>query len=138
MGDVGSGRPAQAEGSSPRSAGAVPGGLPSFEGVRMRAVETAGTGQVDGDTLFIFSQHGNTVSARYAGGTVELGYLVGSLATGVLVFRYCQIDRQGAVHGGRSVCDVTRLSDGRIRLREHFHWESREGQGTNVLEQVDG
>ena len=83
----------------------------------MRAVQTAGAGEVDGDTLFSFAQSGSTVSAHYAGGAVELDY--------------------GEVHGGRSVCEVTRHTDGRLRLLEHFHWESREGSGTNALEEVD-
>ena len=94
-------------------AGAHP--VPSLDGVRMRAVGTAGTGQVGSDTLFVFTQSGSTVSARYAGGALELGYLVGSVTSGRLVFRYCQVDRQGEVHGGRSACDITRLPDGRIR-----------------------
>lgn len=99
--------------------------------------KTAGAGEVDRDTLFSFAQSGSTVSAHYTGGAVELGYLVGSVATGHLLFRYCQVDRGGEVHGGRSVCEVTRHTDGRLRLLEHFHWESREGNGTNVLEEVD-
>lgn len=28
------------------------------------------------------------------------------------------------------------LADGRIKLVEHFTWESREGSGTNLLEQI--
>lgn len=107
-----------------------------LHGVRMRAVGTAQAGAVDRSTLFHFSQRGTTIWARYAGGAVELGYLVGSVASGRFVFRYSQVDRKGDVHGGRSVCDVTLLPDGRVRLLEHFHWESRDGSGTNVLEEV--
>ena len=109
----------------------------SLDGLRMRTVATAAAGEVDRNTLFLFGQRGNTVWARYAGGGVELGYLVGSVTSGRLVFRYSQVDPTGEVHGGRSVCDVTLLPDGRVRLLEHFHWESREGSGTNVLEEVD-
>jgi hypothetical protein len=87
----------------------------SLDGLRMRTVATAVAGEVDGNTLFLFGQRGNTVWARYAGGAVELGYLVGSVTSGRL----------------------TLLPDGRVRMLEHFHWESREGSGTNVLEEVD-
>jgi hypothetical protein len=107
----------------------------SLDGVRMRAVRTAGAGEVDADTLFTFTQEGSTVWAHYAGGAVQVGYLVGRLASGRLSFRYSQVDRRGAVHGGRSVCDIEVLPDGRVRLLEHFQWESREGSGTNVLEE---
>jgi hypothetical protein len=111
---------------------------PSLDGVRMRAVGTDEAGQVDSRTLFLFSQRGRTVSARYSGGAVELGFLVGRVTADRLMFRYCQVDDRGKVHGGRSDCEVGRLPDGRIRLREHFRWESREGGGTNILEQVEG
>jgi hypothetical protein len=114
----------------------IPMSMPSLDGLRMRAIGTGDTGQVDAKTLFVFSQHGNTVSARYWGGAVELGYLVGRVTADRLVFRYCQVDVKGDVHGGRSTCRVGQLPDGRLRLQEHFHWESREGSGTNVLEQV--
>jgi hypothetical protein len=103
----------------------------------MRAVGADEIGQVDRETLFVFSQRGTTVSARYTGGAVELGYLVGRMMADLLAFRYCQVDRRGEVHGGRSTCEMGRLPDGRIWLREHFQWESRQGGGTNLLEQVD-
>jgi hypothetical protein len=87
----------------------------SLDGLRMQTVATALAGEVDGNTVFLFGQRGNTVWARYAGGALELGYLVGSVTSGRL----------------------TLLPDGRVRMLEHFHWESREGSGTNVLEEVD-
>jgi hypothetical protein len=111
-------------------------GVPSLDGVRMRAVVTAGAGEVNADTLFTFAQQAFTVSARYAGGTVRLGHLVGTLTSDRLEFRYAQVDRDGHVDGGHSVCDIVRLADGRVRLVEHFQWESRVGSGTNVLEEV--
>jgi hypothetical protein len=107
-----------------------------LDGKLMRAVNTADAGEVNRDTLFLFRQRGATVWARYSGGSVELGYLVGTLAANRLTFRYSQVDHRGAVHGGRSVAELTPLSDGRVRLLEHFQWESRDGSGTNVLEEV--
>jgi hypothetical protein len=107
-----------------------------FHGRRMRAVATGDGGSVNADTLFLFEQQGTTVWARYEGGEVPLGFLVGTLSGHELAFRYAQVDRLGAVHGGRSVCDVERLPDGRLRLHEHFHWESKPGAGTNIIEEV--
>ena len=110
----------------------------SLDGRRMRAVATADAGEVDTDTLFTFSQDQSTVWAHYAGGAVRVGYLVGVLTPGRLTFRYSQIDRKGDLHGGRSTCEVEYLPDGRLRLLEHFEWESRDGGGTNVIEEIDG
>lgn len=109
---------------------------PSLDGRRMRTVATASDGEVNADTLFSFAQEGTTVWARYSGGRVRLGYLVGNLVAARLLFRYAQVDRHGDVHGGRSACDVTVLPDGRVRLLEQFQWESREGSGTNIIEEI--
>ena len=108
----------------------------SLDGLRMRVVATAADGEVDTDTRFSFTQRGRTVWASYAGGAVSMGYLVGTFESGELIFRYAQVDARGEVHGGRSRCEVERLPHGRLRLREHFQWESRSGSGTNVLEEV--
>jgi hypothetical protein len=53
-----------------------------------------------------------------------------------LAWRYAQIDHAGRLDGGRSLCELSPLPDGRMRLAEHFTWESRSGSGTNLLEQV--
>ena len=42
-----------------------------------------------------------------------------------------------ALHAGRAVCEVHVLSDGRLRMREHFHWTTRPGTGTNEFEEVE-
>jgi hypothetical protein len=40
------------------------------------------------------------------------------------------------MHAGRSECDAQRLSDGRLRLVEHFAWSIRRGSGFNVFDEV--
>ena len=109
----------------------------SLNGVRMRVVSTAEGGEVNTETLFEFAQDGSVVSARYAGGKVRLGYLVGTMSVEVLHFRYAQVDNAGRLDGGHSTCEIGRMANGRIRLVEHFVWDSREGSGTNVFEEVD-
>jgi len=108
----------------------------SLNGIQMRVVSTAKVGVVSAETLFTFTQEGPVVSAHYAGGKVRLGYLVGIVSAERLYFRYAQLDVEGRLDGGRSTCEVMRTPDGRIRLLEHFQWESCEGTGTNVFEEV--
>jgi hypothetical protein len=91
---------------------------------------------VDADTLFTFAQDGKVVSAQYAGGKVRQGFLVGVLASGELWFRYAQLDVDGHLDGGSSRCEISRTPDGKLRLLEHFQWESREGSGTNIFEEL--
>ena len=110
---------------------------PSLDGVRMRVVSTAEGGEVNSDTVFEFAQDGSVVSARYAGGKVRLGYLVGTISGKVLDFRYAQVDNSGRLDGGHSTCEVGRNASGRIQVVEHFVWDSREGSGTNVFAEID-
>jgi len=109
----------------------------SLDGIRMRVVSTAEGGEVNTETLFEFTQDGSIVSARYAGGKVRLGYLVGTMSVEGLRFRYAQVDNSGRLDGGHSVCDIGRTAEGRIRLAEHFTWDSRVGSGTNIYEEID-
>ena len=109
----------------------------SLDGIRMRVVSTAEGGEVNSETLFEFAQDGSVVSARYAGGKVQLGYLVGTISAEILSFRYAQVDYNGRLDGGYSTCEIGRMADGRLRLAEHFKWDSREGSGTNIYEEID-
>lgn len=110
------------------------GGL--LDGVRMRVVATGDQGQVGPGTLLEFAQQGSTVTARYAGGKIRVGHLVGTITEARLVFRFAQVDEEGLLHGGISTCDIDRAEAGRLRVIEHFQWESRQGSGTNVYEQI--
>ena len=109
----------------------------SLDGVKMHVVSTAEKGEVNADTLFNFTQNGLIISASYAGGKVQLGYLVGTLSDEELNFRYAQVDNSGRLDSGHSTCEVGQTVGGKIQLIEHFKWDSREGSGTNVYEEVE-
>jgi len=110
----------------------------NLDGILMKVSSTAAKGVVTNRTYLRFMQKGSRVSARYSGGTVSRGYLVGAfLDHSRLVFRYTQVEASGAIHGGRSACDVARRFDGRIRILEHFTWRTREGSGTNVFDETE-
>jgi len=102
----------------------------------MTVRSTAPDGVIDSGTRLRFSQKGSRVLGRYRGGSIARGYLVGDVSDARLTFRYTQVETTGEIHGGRSVCDVSRLSDGRLEIVEHFRWRTREGAGSNVFEQV--
>ena len=108
----------------------------TLDGLKMRVVTTATSGVVSADTVFEFQQQGMVVTARYAGGRIMAGFLAGKWEKGRLPFRYVQVTNDGAVESGRSVGHVSRLPDGRVRLEEHFQWESKQGSGTNVFEEI--
>ena len=106
-----------------------------LDGLEMCVSSTATNGVVGSDTRLRLTQRGHRVVARYSGGRVERGWLVGRLQDSELVCRYVQRESGDEIHGGRSVCQVERLSDERTRIVEHFRWSTRNGSGTNVFDE---
>ena len=105
---------------------------------RMRVTSTDSGGVVCGETILEFEQTSDVVSARYRGGTIIDGYLVGNLdPTGTsLRFCYVQVDLRGNVDAGSSTGTIDEMQDGRLRLIEEFQWFTRPGRGTNVFEEI--
>jgi hypothetical protein len=110
----------------------------SLHGRRMRVTSTDSAGVVSGETILEFEQTSDVVSARYRGGTIVDGYLVGKLdPTGTsLRFCYVQADSRGNVDAGSSTGTIDEMQDGRLRLTEVFQWFTRPGCGTNVFEEI--
>ena len=109
----------------------------NIHGMTMYVSGTAEAGVVSADTLIRFIQKGTRVMGRYSGGAVTRGCLIGHLSNdGTLAFRYAQRETSGEVHAGRSICDVIRLDNGKLRILEHFRWRTKEGSGTNVFDEL--
>ena len=108
----------------------------NLDGRTMFVSATAADGVVSDETRLHFVQRGARVAARYAGGRVLRGWLVGRWDGDVLRFRYAQREASAVIHAGRSVCAVDEQPDGRVRLIEHFTWSTRPGSGVNVFDEV--
>jgi hypothetical protein len=116
-----------------RSAGA---GTFDLNGIAMRTTSSDVSGVVSAMTTLRFEQVGGVVSARYRGGPIVDGYLIGHLTGTALRFRYVQADVDGRLDAGISDGSLERLGDGRLRLIERFQWLTRPEHGTNVFEEV--
>jgi hypothetical protein len=108
----------------------------SLDGRRFRAAVAAEGGEVDAETVFEYHEEGDLIWARYAGGAVRLGYLVGVRRGDELEFRYSQLNTAGESSSGRCVSTLEILPDGRLRLHESWRWESREGTGTSTVDEI--
>lgn len=110
--------------------------LPSLDGRRFRTAAEVPGGDVGVETLFEYSQDGELAHARYSGGAVVLGFLVGTRDGDNLHFRYAQLRADGTTATGRCSSRIEVLPDGRLRLHEQWSWESAEGSGTSVIEEI--
>jgi hypothetical protein len=109
---------------------------PSLDGRRFRSVGGVPDGDVGPDTIFSYRQEGEVVHASYRGGTVRLGFLVGTRSGDELSFRYSQLRSDGTTATGRCRSRISVLADGRLRLDEAWAWESHAGSGTSAVEEI--
>ena len=109
----------------------------NFNGIKMNVAETDPDGVVNHETIFEFSQKGTTVTAEYRGGKIERGFLVGTMKDNTLNFSYCQMQTDGKLDNGISVCELSKDENGKVQLTEHFEWKSRPGiLGKNVFREL--
>ena len=108
----------------------------SLDGRRFSDVTDAPGGDVGADTIFEYHQIDDMVWARYAGGAVRLGYLVGTRAGDQLDFRYSHLSADGTTASGHCTSTVTQLPDGRLECQERWEWESRDGSGTSLIREI--
>ncbi|MGA6221423.1 hypothetical protein ACPESV_13975 [Streptomyces umbrinus] len=108
----------------------------SLDGLSLAPVADQAPGQVGTRTRFAYHEKDGEIWAEYAGGDVARGHLVGTRAGDRLDFRYVQLKVDGSTSSGHCVSLVVELPDGRVRLEETWEWESQEGSGTSVVEEV--
>jgi hypothetical protein len=108
----------------------------NLDGTVMYVSSTDDRGVVDAKTRLHFTQKGSRVFARYGGGSVTRGCLVGTLSGSKLLFRFTQMEDSGQIHGGRSICEVQCASRTGLRVIEHFTWTTRNGSGTNIFAEI--
>lgn len=109
----------------------------SLDGRTLRAVENDEAGEVGGDTRLHFEQDGSRIRARYAGGEVVEGHLLGTFDGRRWEIRYVQINEAGETATGHSVGEAELLEDGRVRVEDEWEWESQPGSGETVLVEVE-
>ncbi|WP_413756805.1 hypothetical protein [Streptomyces sp. MMBL 11-3] len=108
----------------------------SLDGLVLAPVADQAPGQVGTRTRFAYHEEDGRIWADYAGGDVVRGHLVGTRDGDRLDFRYVQLKTDGSTSSGHCVSEVTETPDGRVRLAETWEWESQEGSGTSVVEEV--
>ena len=102
---------------------------------QMHVVETAQNGVVNHQTVFSFGQKKDQVFARYQGGPVSRGMLVGRINGSFLHFHFVQEHADGEISGGESTCEIAQQIDGKVMLVEHFDWDR--GTGQNIFRELD-
>jgi hypothetical protein len=93
-------------------------------------------GEASAATVFEYHEDDGVVWARYEGGVIRLGFLVGTRDGDRLEFRYSQVNAKNETASGRCSTTISALSDGRLRLDEEWAWETKPGAGTSAIEEI--
>jgi hypothetical protein len=102
-----------------------------FRGAGKKAKE----GEASDATVFEYHEEDGVIWARYEGGAVRLGFLVGTRDGDRLDFRYSQLNDKGETASGHCSTTISVLPDGRLRFDEDWAWESKPGSGTSAVEE---
>ena len=110
----------------------------NLDGKRFRSIVNSENGEVGGDTIFVYSQSGDMVTATYAGGAIHHGQLLARvLPDGRLDMRYHHLNSGGEFMLGRCLSTPEVLPDGRLRFHEEWQWLSGDGSsGMSVIEEI--
>jgi hypothetical protein len=108
-------------------------GEASLDERSFRVVATAVEGEADVATVFEYHERDGLIWARYEGGAVRLGFLVGTREGERLDFRYSQLNGNGETSSGHCSTTISTLADGRLRLDEDWAWESKSDAGTSAV-----
>lgn len=109
---------------------------PSLDGRRFRDVTPNHQGDVGHETIFDYREEPDgVVHARYEGGSIRLGYLVGIRIDDEVDFRYSHVTSAGETASGQCLSRIEVLEYGRLRMHERWEWTSKSGKGTSVVEE---
>lgn len=102
-----------------------------------RPVSNSENGEMSGDTVFLYKQSGNILSAEYAGGRIRYGHLVGLVdEDGNIEMRYHQINDKDEIMTGKCTSRPEILENGKIRLHESWEWTSGDrSKGQSIVEE---
>lgn len=110
----------------------------NYDGRRFRPVTNTPNGQVNGETLFQYSQDGDLLTATYAGGGIRSGSMTGLVrGDGGLEFCYQHVTDGGELRSGVCRSRPVSMADGRLRLEEKWRWTLGDlSEGESAVEEV--
>lgn len=102
-----------------------------------KPIQNSDNGETSEETLFLYKQEGNILTAEYAGGKIIKGHLIGLVdQQGCIQMRYHQINDQGEIMTGRCISTPEILPNGKVRLHESWEWTSGDcSKGQSIIEE---
>ncbi len=110
----------------------------NYHGRKFAGVSNSPNGEVTAETIFLYEQHGQKLTAIYNGGNIREGHMIGRVnEDNSLDFVYHHIDLNGHLKSGHCISIPELLPEGRIRLHERWQWTyGAEGSGESVVMEI--
>ncbi len=109
-----------------------------YNNKRFAPLTNSDNGETSSETIFEYRQTGNVLTARYAGGKIISGHLIGVVAPdGSIDMRYHQVNENGQLMTGSCQSMPEILPNGKLRLHENWQWTSGDlSAGQSIIEEL--
>ncbi len=104
---------------------------------QFKALQNSDNGEVSNQTIFNYFQEGDVVWAKYAGGDIVKGFLIGTLNSRQLRSSYQHLNSAKEIMTGNCISNIELHSDGRIILNENWEWTCKDfSKGSSTLIEI--
>jgi hypothetical protein len=102
-----------------------------------RPSSNTANGETNSDTVFLYQQTGNILTAEYSGGSIIKGHLIGLVdKDGAIDMRYHQINNKGELMTGICKSTPELMENGKLKLHEKWEWTCGDySKGESIIEE---
>ena len=110
----------------------------NYHNKNFKPVTNSDNAETSVETIFKYKQNGTILTAKYSGGQIAEGHLIGIVdQKGGIDMRYHQINIKGELMTGVCQSQPEIMANGKIRLYENWTWTSgNQTNGTSILEEI--
>ena len=110
----------------------------NYDNKKFCVLRNSKNGETSSETVFLYQQKGDILTATYSGGSIATGHLIGRVEEeGKINMRYHHLNTSGELLTGICHSSPEILADGRLRLHETWQWTSGDfSSGTSIIEEI--
>ena len=106
-----------------------------LDGKCFTLMENSTSGEVNGETVFLYHQKDDIVWAEYQGGKILKGSLVGRIEKLELNFSYQHLNTEKEIKTGKCKSIIQVMENSKLRLIESWQWSTGE-EGESIIQEI--
>lgn len=108
----------------------------NFNNKTFSLLENSENGKVNADTVFVYEQEGDLVTAEYYGGTIRYGKIIALLKDNTLDMLYQCITTDNELKAGKALAQISYHENGKLKLKLNWEWLG-EKKDTGISEYIE-